>query len=191
MSTCKFGSPKQFFTLMSLLATVLLLQVSACTAVGRGEELGVPITGIDHLAEHLSIQDFWVNGVAGQQAGRGGRQVCCVSLSSPWKAGQTVKVAWAVTNWKRRVFAMYEGEVVLENCDAPMGRVWVHFLADGAVRAITCDIGPGLWEPNVEYPGPQPLATALSKKQPWTDYKRKAEEPEFVEVRDAMDGDGK
>lgn len=166
----------------------VLLPLAACRAAGQDDTIGVSITGVDHLAEHLSIQDFWVNGTGGHQAGGGGRKVCCASLPAEWRPGLTVKVTWAVTNWKRRVYSMYERDVPLEHCDGPMGRLWVHFLRDGQVRAITCDLSaPGTWEPNPEYPGPQPLATTLLRKQPWSDYERQPDEPEFPEVDNAME----
>ncbi len=34
--------------------------------------MSVGMTGIDHLADHLSVQDYWVNGQPGFQAGKGG-----------------------------------------------------------------------------------------------------------------------
>src|SRR5690606_28051864 len=39
----------------------------------REESAGVGITGIDHLADHLSVQDSSVAGYGGAQAGKGGR----------------------------------------------------------------------------------------------------------------------
>jgi Protein of unknown function (DUF3304) len=163
------------------------LTLQACRAQDKTESIPVTITGLDHLAEHLSIQDFWVNGTGGHQAGKGGSQVCCVSLPDKWQPSLQVKVRWGVTNWKRRVYTMYEKTVSLESCkDAYPGRLWVHFLADGKVRAISCDVGPSFYAQNAEYPGPQPLSQ-LPQKRPWTDYKRKAEEPEFAEVANAME----
>jgi hypothetical protein len=173
-----------------LVLTLLLPTLAACNDKPV-KTTGVSMTGLDHLAEHLSIQDFWVNDIAGQQAGGGGRQVCCAIIPAVWQPGTKLTVKWAVTNWKRRAYSMYEKEVTLEQCTEPYpGRFWVHFLADGNVRAISCDTGPGFYEKNVEYPGPQPL-TILPKKQPWTDYKRKPGEPEFTEVPNAMENDKK
>jgi hypothetical protein len=167
---------------------LLVFALTACRADAVEESVGVGLTGLDHLAEHLSIQDFSANGTHGHQAGRGGSTVCCLSLPLEWRPGSTVKVQWAVTNWKRRVYSEHEADVPLEKCDGPTGRLWVHFLADGRVRAITCDVGPGLWERNLEYPGPQPLATVLVRKQPWKDYQRQPGEPEFPKVDNAMEG---
>lgn len=170
-----------------LLAAVLAMALAACQAKPTEETVGVGLTGLDHLAEHLSIQDFSVNGTHGHQAGRGGSTVCCVRLPAAWRPGLTVRVSWAVTNWKRRVYTEFERDVALEMCSGPTGRLWVHFLGDGSVRAVSCDVGPGLWHPNPEYPGPQPLADVLSRKQPWEDYAVAPDEPEFTQVGDAME----
>lgn len=51
---------------------VLLLPLVGCRAAEPENMVGVPISGIDHLAEHLSIQEFWVDGTGGHQAGGGG-----------------------------------------------------------------------------------------------------------------------
>lgn len=174
-----------------LVVLTLLMPMLASCQDKVVKTTGVSMTGIDHLTEHLSIQDFWVNDRAGQQAGKGGSQVCCAMIPQVWQPGFTVNVKWGVTNWKRRVFSMYEKQVTVEHCkEAYPGSLWVHFLANGEVRAVSCDIGPGFYEKNVEYPGPQPLSD-LPKKKPWTDYKRKPGEPEFTEVKNAMEDDKK
>ncbi len=145
---------------------------------------GVSMTGLDHLAEHLSIQDFWVNGAAGQQAGKGGRQVCCASIPAMWQPGTKVIVRWDVTNWKRRAYTTYEKEVEIEKYDLPAS-LYVHFLQDGSVKVLSYDGYPE--KPG--YPGPS-YVTVLNKK-PWIDYKRKPDEPEFTEVPNAMEDDKK
>jgi Protein of unknown function (DUF3304) len=170
--------------------TVAVLSVCALTAcVARDkavEQVGVTMTGLDHLAEHLSVQDFWVDGHHAHQAGKGGRQVCCASLPAQWRPGLSVRIKWGVTNWRDHVFSMHERDVSITRY-ANVGRLWVHFLADGSIQVISSDIGPGFSEPNPEYLGPQPLS-ALPRKQPWTDYKasRPAGMKEFPQVDDAM-----
>src|SRR5574343_5507 len=70
---------------------VLLAAQAGCA---RGQEIdepvGVTITGLDHLAEHLSIQNFWVNGTGGHPAAKGGSTVCCASIASPLRPNATV-----------------------------------------------------------------------------------------------------
>jgi Protein of unknown function (DUF3304) len=175
-----------------LLLTVALLLPSLAACNDKPvETTGTTITGLDHLAEHLSIQNFWVNSTAGQQAGRGGSQVCCVSIPEVWQPGLKVNVKWAVTNWKRRAYTKYEKNVPVEHCkEAYPGRLWIHFLADGEVRAVSCDVGPGFYEKNAEYPGPQPLSN-LPKKQPWEVYPKAPGEPLFLEIPNAMEDDKK
>ena len=160
----------------------VLLGAQAGCARGQDadEPLGVTITGLDHLAEHLSIQDFWVNGTGGHQAGKGGSTVCCASIASPLRPQATVKVRWAVTNWRRRVYGYLEREVPLEVFDAG-GALYVHFLPDGGVRAVLAEGYPE--KPG--YPGPS-YDTVLTHKQPWRDYKRRAGDAEMVEVADPM-----
>jgi hypothetical protein len=127
-----------------------------------------------------------VNGTSGHQAGKGGSTVCCVSVPAKSASGQNVQVRWGVTNWRDHTYSMHERLVPLERCDGPLEHLWVHFLADGSVRVIDCAIGPGVWEPNPEYPGPQPFATTIPRKQPWEDYPRARGEPEFAGVADSM-----
>ena len=161
--------------------------LAAQTGCARGQDaddpLGVTITGLDHLAEHLSIQDFWVNGTGGHQAGKGGRQVCCVSIPGRWRPGLTVQVRWAVTNWKRRVYGYYERSVELEPYDDEVGQLWVHFLGDGSVRAVVSMYAA--WGRDGYYPGPS-YDTVLTNKQPWRDYQGAPDEPLFPEVADPM-----
>lgn len=56
-----------------LLATAGAPWLAGCQALAPQERtVGVTLTGLDHLDAHLSIQNFWVNGSAGHQAGKGG-----------------------------------------------------------------------------------------------------------------------
>jgi Protein of unknown function (DUF3304) len=169
-----------------LVAVLTAIFLTACQARDSEETVAVSITGLDHLAEHLSVQDFWVDGHHAHQAGRGGRQVCCASLPRKWHPGLSVTVRWGVTNWRDHVYSMQERSVAVPQYDK-VGRLWVHFLKDGSVKVFSANVGPGFYEPNVEYPGPQPL-TDLPRKQPWTDYKstKPAGMTEFPQVEDAL-----
>lgn len=151
--------------------SLLLLPLLACRA--KEETIGISITGVDHLAEHLSIQNYWVNSSLGHQAGKGGRKVCCATIPAASAAKPTVRVRWAVTNWKCRVYGYYEREVPVGWYEDD-GQLWIHFLRDGSVRAV---ISMALWLPDdPSYPSE---ATLLQRKQPWTDYQRRPGEPEF------------
>src|SRR5574343_1314359 len=153
---------------------LLGMQAGCVRAEDAVEPVGVTITGLDHLAEHLSIQDFWVNGTGGHQAGKGGSQVCCVSLPRHWKKGTWIKVRWAVTNWKRRVYGYHEALVEVEPYDDEIGQLWDQFLPDGAVRAVVSMYAA--WGRDGYYPGPS-YDTVLTRKQPWEDYQRRPGEP--------------
>lgn len=148
------------------------------TLVPKERTVGVTLTGLDHLAAHLSIQDFWVNGTAGHQAGGGGRSVCCATVPDIDVPRQTVTVRWGVTNWPHKAYSMHERVVPIERHDR-RGTLFIHFLRDGTVRAVLYDGYPE--KPG--YPGPS-YATVLNKK-PWTLYKRQPGEPLFTEVPDA------
>lgn len=165
---------------MSLVALLLSVSLSACLAKSDSEEtVGVSMTGLDHLAEHLSVQDFWVDGHHAHQAGKGGRQVCCASLPAKWRPGLTVKVRWGVTNWRDRVYSMHEKVVQVDRYETA-GALRVHFLVDGSVRVLAVDDYPE--KPG--YPGP-PYSTVL-RKQPWKDYPRPEGMKEFPQVENAM-----
>ena len=148
-------------------AMLLALALAGCD-IGKAKEDMVPtsLTGIDHLADHLSVQNFWVNRTSGFQAGKGGRVVCCVNLPRKWRPDLTVVVGWEKVNWRDCGWESYERRVPVERYDK-VGRLYVHFLSDGAVRAISSGIGPGIYGPNPGYPGPQ---DAIPDKRPWHVY---------------------
>ncbi len=145
---------------LTLLATLAL---SACEGRAKERTVGVTLTGLDHLPEHLSIQEFSVNGVSGHQAGKGGSQVCCLSLPARWRPGIKMRVAWAVTNWRDKVYSLHETEVELERY-SEVGKLYVHFLPDGSVRAVS----------SLEYPESPtysgPPYASVPRKWPWNKY---------------------
>ena len=142
---------------VSLLATTLM----ACAA-GKDEGIGTGITGIDHLADHLSVQNFWVDGYNAAQAGKGGRTVCCATLPRKWRPGLKVQVRWEVVNWRDSKGACYIRDVPVEPYEE-VGQLWVHFLSDGGVRVVSSIDGPR----SPSYPGPRDL---IPPKHPWDQY---------------------
>lgn len=163
----------------ALLTAALLSTLSACTPAPE-PVVPVPITGLDHLADHLSIQQFSVNGQGGAQAGKGGSHVCCVNLPAKWRPGLTVNVAWGVTNWPAKVYSLHERDVAVDKYDE-VGNLYIHFLRDGSVKALS-----SLYHPMGEnYPGP--AYSTVPRKEPWEIYFRKPGEPEFPEVKDATE----
>lgn len=163
-----------------LICMALIALAAGCQAVApRERTVGVTLTGLDHLDAHLSIQNFWVDGVSGHQAGRGGRSVCCVSLPATWRPGLTVKVQWAVTDWRRKVYSMHERVVPVDRYDE-LGNLNIHFLRDGSVRAVSSMYAP--WGEGGYYPGPS-YDTVL-KKRPWDIELRPGES--FPQVGNAM-----
>jgi hypothetical protein len=146
-----------FFVLLAALT------LSACNGQAKEPTVGVTLTGLDHLPEHLSIQDFSVNGVSGHQAGKGGSQVCCVSLPARWRPGIRLRVAWAVTNWRDKVYSLHETEIELPRYDE-VGNLFVHFLPDGSVRALSSLAHPM----SPTYAGP--AYATVPRKEPWNQY---------------------
>src|SRR5690606_32452553 len=77
--------------LPSIAVAMLVLLVGACEAqtpsTPKESMTGVGITGIDHLADYLSVQEFSVNGYKAGQAGKGGSTVCCAMLPVRWRPG--------------------------------------------------------------------------------------------------------
>ncbi|MFC5697759.1 DUF3304 domain-containing protein [Pseudomonas sp. GCM10022186] len=142
----------------------LCLQLAACD--NRQDMVPAALTGIDHLADHLSVQDFSVNGTGGFQAGKGGSVVCCVSLPRKWHPGLTAVVSWNTTNWRDCAWEQRTRRVPVEHYDE-VGHIWTHFLADSSVRVVSSDIGPGIYGPNPDYPGPYDL---IPQKEPWKVY---------------------
>ncbi|MGV5311691.1 DUF3304 domain-containing protein [Pseudomonas aeruginosa] len=148
-------------------SALLFLLLAGCDAgQARQDTVPAPLTGIDHLADHLSVQNFWVDGTSGFQAGRGARVVCCVSLPRQWHPGLTVVVGWNVTNWRDCGWETRERRVPVERYEK-VGAMYVHFLSDGKVRVVSSNVGPGIFQPNEDYPGPH---DAIPKKNPWHVY---------------------
>lgn len=142
-----------------LICFFLLCFLTACQAVSSENKLtGVGMTGIDHLAEHLSVQDFQVDGRSGFQAGKGGRVACCAKVPLHWRPGLKVHVAWNVTNWRDRTSEEKSAEVPVDRYDE-IGHMYVHFLADGSVKVLLSNYAP--W--GNAYPGPRDIP----QKEPW------------------------
>src|SRR5690349_3337058 len=143
-------------------ALALLLTVTALLAGCKEPTTGVGITGIDHLPEDMSVQRFYVDGYDASRAGGGGRMVCCASLPNRWRPDLTVEIRWNVTNWRDCDWTEHVRQVQVERYEEP-GRLWVHFMANGAVRVISSGIGPG----NPGYPGPH---DQIPSNDPWDKY---------------------
>ena len=144
-----------------LLLACLLPLAGGCQAP-QEEKTAVGITGIDHLADHLSVQDFSVAGYGGGRAGGGGGTVCCAMLPAKWRPDLRVKVDWLEQNWRDCSYRRLQREVVIDRY-AEVGTLWVHFLADGNVRVVVSNPGPG----NPAYLGPH---DPIPQKHPWKDY---------------------
>jgi uncharacterized protein DUF3304 len=149
--------------LLRLCLIALVWAMTACSAMGGGEEgHGVGLTGIDHLAEHLSVQNFWVDGYNGAQAGKGGSVVCCAVVPPKWRPGLKAHVEWNVTNWKERTSQTYEADVPIDRYEE-VGRMFVHFLPDGQVRITLANMAPR----SAIYPGTH---EPIPRKEPWKTY---------------------
>lgn len=134
-----------------------------CQAGGnKSEKAGVSMAGVDHLAEHLSVQDYWVDGRAGFQAGRGGRVVCCARIPVKWSATAAVEVHWEVANWRDGTWSCFRRRVPLAPYEE-LGNLYVHFLPDGDVKAVVSNYVP--W--SQVYSGPK---VPITKKEPWDKY---------------------
>lgn len=124
--------------------------------------IGVAITGIDHLADHLSVQDFSVAGYGAGSAGGGGGAVCCAMLPAEWRSDLKVTVEWVEQNWRDCSYRLRQKDVIVERY-VEAGRLWVHFLSNDSIRVVVSNPGPG----NPEYPGPH---DQVPLKTPWHDY---------------------
>jgi len=121
------------------------------------------MSGIDHLADNLSVTDFWVNGTGGFQAGQGGRSAPSPSLPDQWHPGLSVHVVWHVRDWQHDTGSSHEADVLVEPYSKDGGTLWVHFLANGSVRAVVSNMGPR----SPTYPGPH---DPIPDKNPWDMY---------------------
>lgn len=120
------------------------------------------MSGIDHLADNLSVPEFWVNGVGGFQAGTGGRVDPGPELPDKWHPGLTVHVVWGVRDWEHDTSSKHEADVPVDPYTED-GNLWVHFLANGTVRVVVSNASP--YAPT--YPGPH---DPIPRKKPWDTY---------------------
>jgi hypothetical protein len=157
----------------AVLGLALMTALTACQSMGKEPTFGADLTGIDHLADHLSVSNFSVNGTGGFQAGKGGSNVCCAVLPEKWHPGLTAHVKWDVSDWKHGGGRSYEADVPVDQY-AKVGHLWVHFLANGSVRIVMSDIGP--YAP--DYPGPH---DPIPRKQPWYMYPARIDHREWNE----------
>ncbi|WP_343549119.1 DUF3304 domain-containing protein [Ralstonia sp.] len=158
-----------------LAAWGLALMLTACrTTLAEEPMFGVELTGIDHLADHLSVSNFSLNGTGGAQAGSGGRTVCCARVPAKWYPGLTAHVKWTVIDWRDgKEGGKHEADVPIDPYTKD-GHAWVHFLADGSVRVVITDFYPE----GKSYPGPH---DPIPQKEPWYRY------PVRKERRDSAD----
>ena len=140
----------------------LMSALAACQSPGKEPTFGADLTGIDHLADYLSVSDFSVNGAWGAQAGKGGSTTCCAVIPEKWHPGLKAHVKWSVSDWKHGGGDFHEADVPVDQYSR-LGHMWVHFLADGSVRIVVSDFGP--YAP--DYPGPH---DPIPQKYPWKQY---------------------
>jgi hypothetical protein len=142
----------------SWLAAIVLAAMAMVSPVASAS-----MSGIDHLADNLSVTDFWVNGTGGFQAGQGGRSAPSPVLPDKWHPGLMVHVVWHVRDWQHDRGSTYEADVPVEPYTEDGGTVWVHFLANGTVRVVVSNMGPR----SPIYPGPR---DPIPEKEPWDMY---------------------
>ncbi len=157
-----YRAPVRLRLRIAVLGLFLPLVLSACSVAASDEAVGVGITGIDHLADHLSVQNFWIDGYNAAQAGKGGRTVCCAMVPAQWRQGLKVNVRWNVTNWRDRSSQSFERDVAVDRY-RETGQMFVHFLSDGSIRVLLSNYYP---EGN-RYPGPR---DSIPRKFPWKQY---------------------
>jgi hypothetical protein len=147
---------------------VWLAAFGFCLAAFFSPVADASMTGIDHLADNLSVTNFWVNGTGGFRAGPGGRTAPSPVLPEKWHPGLTVHVVWDVRDWEHDKGITHAADVPVDPYTEGGGHVWVHFLADGTVRVVVSDIGPRA----ANYPGPH---EPIPRKQPWDMYPPRGE----------------
>lgn len=158
-----------------LLLALLVVVGGGCQA--QEETVGVGMTGIDHLDDHLSVQEFSVDGHLAGKAGGGGGHVCCADLPAKWRPDLSVRVDWLEQNWRDCSYRERHRQVPVEEYDE-IGTLWVHFLVGGDVRVIVSNPGPG----NPDYSGPN---DPIPGKSPWHAYPNEAHcNKQWTEVTD-------
>lgn len=161
-------SPRRGRSLRVLGGVLFCLSAMGCgAATGDKEEnytVATGITGVDHLPGHLSVQSFSVDGYGG--AVGTGSMSCCIRLPGEWRPDMIVRINWGVTNFRDCKADEYVVHVPVERYESPE-RLYVHFFADGSVRAVSSIYNPsGANLPDSKYP----IKTPIPRKNPWQQY---------------------
>ena len=90
--------------------------------------------------------------------------MCCAIVPKKWTPGLKAHVHWEVTNWKDRTGQQYDADVPIDRYDE-VGRMFVHFLANGQVRITLANMSPH----SPIYPGTR---EPIPQKEPWKVYPR-------------------
>jgi hypothetical protein len=141
---------------IQLTVVVCSIMLSACASVPAfNDEDGVPvtITGVHHLGNQFTVDDFAVDGRWAGNVGRqggGGSYVCCVLLPRKWREGLKVEVRWKVSDWTYarqaeidksvytsvKLVGNFRAMVPIERYDSPEA-LYVHFIEGGRARAVS------------------------------------------------------
>lgn len=152
------------YLILGAVIFLLIVGSAACQShAAKPEGVAVGVTGVDYLADYLSVQRFNVNGLVGGRAGKGSGTSCCATLPEKWQPGMTVKVKWNVTNWRDCKGKEHEATVPVEQY-RKAGRLYISFLPGNQVRAVSSALdtprSPG-------YKGPR---QPIPQKHPWKKY---------------------
>lgn len=152
------------FRMSLALLLFVCMGVAACQQHDPDKEgVGVLVTGVDYLPDHLSVQRFSVNGQDMGRAGGGGGGVCCAMLPVKWQPGMTVKITWNVTNWRDCTGKNYEAVVPVEKYDK-VGNLFVSFFPNQKVRVVSSNYGvAGARMTGSKYP----IKAVIPDKHPW------------------------
>jgi len=159
-----------------LFASLLFTGLTACAHLNEQRTntdfLPVSVVGMQHMGPDFNVSDFYVDGAAGGNIGRGGGggSMCCANLPRKWRPGMSVVVRWSVGDWSHenraeieagnyksvRSGGAYKATVPVEKYDKP-GRLYTHFFPGGKVRVL---VGAGSPERAIpDAPHDDPTAT--------------------------------
>ena len=139
--------------------------------------VGVDVVPTHHLGNDYSVEDVYVNGQWGGDAGReggGGGYVCCVLLPSKWRPGLVARVKWRVRDWRQENKEETKSGIYRSVVDegvyvafvpveyyGELGSLYIHFFPGAKARIVASMYGAfGKGHPISESPDEQKMATA-------------------------------
>ncbi len=141
----------------------------------KDKMVGAAVSGVDYLANYVSVQSFSLNGHHIGRAGKGSGYSCCFMIPVKWTPNYKIHVKWNVTNWRDCYGTMHETTVSIMKYSKP-NDIYVSFLPGNKVKIVSSRYYP---EDALKPGSPYPIKRQIPKKYPWKKWPLKKHCPQL------------